>query len=66
MRKNAEHKRTIFIGNLPHDVQEEELWQLFLKKAKKLHIQRVRVVRDKHTGNCKGIGYITFKVGLFI
>ncbi|KAK1408353.1 hypothetical protein QVD17_40064 [Tagetes erecta] len=54
-------KRTVFIGNLPFDVKDEELYQLFtgfnnLKDC----IEAIRVVRDPGTSMGKGIAYVLF------
>ncbi|XP_076898410.1 uncharacterized protein LOC143551964 [Bidens hawaiensis] len=54
-------KRTVFIGNLPFDVKDEELYQLFtgfnnLKDC----IEAIRVVRDPGTSMGKGIAYFLF------
>jgi RNA recognition motif-containing protein len=48
----------IFLGNLPFDVDEEEVWKLFEKK--KLQVSKIRIIRDKHELNGKGFGYVTF------
>ncbi|KAK1436313.1 hypothetical protein QVD17_02092 [Tagetes erecta] len=54
-------KRTVFIGNLPFDVKDEELYQLFtgfnnLKDC----VEAIRVVRDPGTSMGKGIAYVLF------
>ncbi|XP_076956428.1 uncharacterized protein LOC143631601 [Bidens hawaiensis] len=54
-------KRTVFIGNLPFDVKDEELYELFagfnnLKDC----IEAIRVVRDPGTSMGKGIAYLLF------
>ncbi|KAI3823585.1 hypothetical protein L1987_05024 [Smallanthus sonchifolius] len=54
-------KRTVFIGNLPFDLKDEELYQLFtgfnnLKDC----IEAIRVVRDPGTSMGKGIAYVLF------
>ncbi|KAL8216763.1 hypothetical protein R6Q57_023600 [Mikania cordata] len=56
-----DNKRTVFIGNLPFDVKDEELYQLFsgfnnLKDC----IEAIRVVRDPGTSIGKGIAYVLF------
>lgn len=48
---------SIFIGNLPYVVQEEELRAHFADVGK---ILNVRVIRDKETFIGKGIAYIQF------
>jgi nucleolar protein 12 len=48
----------IFLGNLPFDIDEEEVWKLFEKK--KLQVSKIRIIRDKQELNGKGFGYVTF------
>ena len=50
-------KKSIFIGNLPMDLEEEPVWQLFGKCGT---VSNVRLIRDKVTNMGKGIGYVTF------
>lgn len=50
-------KKSIFIGNLPMDLEEEPVWQLFGKCGA---VTNVRLIRDKVTNMGKGIGYVTF------
>lgn len=54
-----DHKRSVFVGNLPFDVQDEDLYLHFMRCGE---IEFVRVVRDKKTNIGKGFGYIQFKV----
>lgn len=49
---------TLFIGNLPFVVSEEELRAAFIACGQ---IENVRLVRDPKTHLGKGIGYIMFK-----
>ncbi|CAN0842951.1 Nucleolar protein 12 [Linum grandiflorum] len=57
-----DNKRTIFIGNLPFDVKDEEMYQLFTSiKGLNSSIEAVRVVRDPNNGMGKGIAYVLFK-----
>ncbi|KAK9072870.1 hypothetical protein SSX86_009305 [Deinandra increscens subsp. villosa] len=54
-------KRTVFIGNLPFDVKDEELYQLFTSfNNLKDCIEAIRVVRDPGTSMGKGIAYVLF------
>lgn len=39
-------KTTIFVGNLPYAIDEEEVWELFSKYG---DINYVRIIRDKIT-----------------
>ncbi|KAJ8633863.1 hypothetical protein MRB53_027199 [Persea americana] len=57
-----DNKRTIFVGNLPFDVKDEELYQLFCG-VNQLgpNIEAIRVIRDPNTSLGKGIAYVMFK-----
>lgn len=50
-------KKSIFIGNLPMELEEEPVWQLFGKCGS---VTNVRLIRDRVTNMGKGIGYVTF------
>ncbi|PSR93554.1 Nucleolar protein [Actinidia chinensis var. chinensis] len=57
-----DNKRTIFVGNLPFDVKDEEIYQLFSAiKDLESSIEAIRVIRDPGTSLGKGIAYILFK-----
>ncbi|KAK1307179.1 hypothetical protein QJS10_CPA10g01184 [Acorus calamus] len=57
-----DHKRTVFVGNLPFDVKDEELYQLFSGiEEVGSSLEAVRVIRDPHTSVGKGIAYALFK-----
>ncbi|WOK99034.1 hypothetical protein Cni_G07746 [Canna indica] len=57
-----DRKRTVFVGNLPFDVKDEELYQLFCGEAEYgPDVEAVRVIRDPHTSLGKGIAYVLFK-----
>ena len=49
---------TIFVGNLPYAVKDEELCEEFKEFGE---IDYVRVIRDPHTFIGKGIAYVCFK-----
>jgi len=53
-----DHKRCVFVGNLPFDVQDEDVWSTFERCGE---IEFVRIVRDKKTNIGKGFGYVQFK-----
>eukprot|EP00898_Chlorokybus_atmophyticus_P003210 jgi/Chlat1/3890/Chrsp26S04171 len=61
--------RSVFIGNLPRDIEEDELIKLFNGKSSTIEavselsnqVEAVRVVRDAHTNAGKGIAFILFK-----
>ncbi|KAK4364655.1 hypothetical protein RND71_016013 [Anisodus tanguticus] len=53
-----DNKRTVFVGNLPFDVKDEEIYQLFYgMKEFESSIEAVRVIRDPNTLLGKGIAY---------
>ncbi|XP_074573220.1 nucleolar protein 12-like [Curcuma longa] len=57
-----ERKKTVFVGNVPFDVKDEELYQLFCgSDISASNVEAIRVVRDPHTSLGKGIAYILFK-----
>ncbi|KAI4314497.1 hypothetical protein L6164_027400 [Bauhinia variegata] len=57
-----DNKRTVFVGNLPFDVKDEEVYRLFSGMANlESSIEAVRVVRDPHINLGKGIAYVLFK-----
>ncbi|TRY83873.1 hypothetical protein DNTS_030098, partial [Danionella cerebrum] len=53
-----DHKRSIFVGNLPYDIQELPLRDHFEQCG---NIEAVRLVRDRDSGMGKGFGYILFE-----
>ncbi|GMJ00245.1 hypothetical protein like AT5G46840 [Hibiscus trionum] len=57
-----DNKRTVFVGNLPFDVKDEEIYQLFCGiNNLESSIEAVRVIRDPQFGVGKGIAYVLFK-----
>ncbi|KAJ8774062.1 hypothetical protein K2173_009493 [Erythroxylum novogranatense] len=57
-----DNKRTVFVGNLPFDVKDEEIYQLFSGiKGIESSIEAIRVIRHPHMGLGKGIAYVLFK-----
>ena len=56
--KEHEHKRCVFVGNLPFSADEEGLRELFGDCGE---VEAVRVVRDSKTGVGKGFGFVTFR-----
>ncbi|XP_028789151.1 nucleolar protein 12-like [Neltuma alba] len=57
-----DNKRTVFVGNLPFDVKDEELYKLFSGTSNlESSIEAVRVIRDPHLNIGKGIAYVLFK-----
>ncbi|XP_055943174.1 RNA-binding protein 34-like [Argiope bruennichi] len=57
-KKTYDEKRSIFIGNLPFDVEDEAIWSAFSTCG---HVEAVRAIRDPETGAGKGFGYVLFK-----
>ncbi|XP_062213063.1 uncharacterized protein LOC133913812 [Phragmites australis] len=57
-----DRKRTVFIGNLPFDVKDEELYQLFCgSTGSEGNVEAIRVIRDPNSSLGKGIAYVLFK-----
>jgi nucleolar protein 12 len=53
-----DYDQTVFIGNLPYVVGEEELREFFADCGE---IENVRLIRDAKTFVGKGIGYVMYK-----
>ena len=53
--KKLDTRHSIFVGNLPFDVEDEDLWTAFAPCGT---MQRVRVVRDPKTNMGKGFAYV--------
>ncbi|OEL32168.1 RNA-binding protein 34 [Dichanthelium oligosanthes] len=57
-----DRKRTVFVGNLPFDVKDEELYKLFCgSSGSEGDVEAIRVVRDPNSSLGKGIAYVLFK-----
>ncbi|BFI08809.1 nucleolar protein 12 [Marchantia polymorpha subsp. ruderalis] len=56
-----DRKRSIFIGNLPFDAEDEDLITLFQGNTPELEVEAVRIVRDPQTSAGKGFGFVCFK-----
>ncbi|GMN30540.1 hypothetical protein TIFTF001_002841 [Ficus carica] len=57
-----DHKRTVFVGNLPFDVKDEEVYQLFCGiNNLESSVEGVRIIRDPHNNLGKGFAYVLFK-----
>lgn len=57
-KPQGSEKKTVFVGNLPHEIQDEELWKFFSECG---DVEAVRLIRDRATGMGKGFGFVTFK-----
>ncbi|XP_061889060.1 RNA-binding protein 34 [Entelurus aequoreus] len=53
-----DHKRSVFVGNLPFDVKELAMRRHFEECG---GVEAVRLVRDKNSGLGKGFGYVLFE-----
>jgi RNA recognition motif-containing protein len=47
--------KTLYVGNLPWGITEEELTQAFSEHAS---IESVRIIKDRETGRSKGFGFV--------
>jgi len=58
--ENLKHdnKRSIFIGNLPFDANDDDVWKAFEECGE---IENVRLIRDSATSVGKGFGYVLFQ-----
>jgi nucleolar protein 12 len=57
-----DRKRTVFVGNLPFDIKDEEVYQKFCgSSGSEGDVEAIRVVRDPDTSLGKGIAYVLFK-----
>ena len=76
-RNKNEGNRTLFIGNLPFDTDEEELRSFFethIKQQKSYNasdstetvVESVRIIRSKDTRVGKGFAYVVLKVSIFV
>ncbi|XP_013908856.1 PREDICTED: RNA-binding protein 34 [Thamnophis sirtalis] len=53
-----DNKRSIFVGNLPYEIDDETVRNHFLECG---NVTGVRIVRDRSTGIGKGFGYVLFE-----
>ena len=58
VKKDVNNRFSVFVGNLPFSIKEEELRQHFTQCG---DVNDVRIIRDKQTGIGKGFGYVAFK-----
>ncbi len=47
--------KRLYVGNLPYDVTEEDLEQLFQQHGT---VESVAVIQDRETGRSKGFGFV--------
>eukprot|EP00741_Cyanophora_paradoxa_P000958 tig00000448_g926.t1 len=50
--------RSVFVGNLPLDAEEDALWAFFEERLGEGALDKVRLVRDKTTHKGKGFGFV--------
>lgn len=50
---------SIFLGNIAYDTTEEQVYNYFADKGI-TDVKRVRLIRDRESGQCKGFGYVEF------
>ncbi|KAB0794539.1 hypothetical protein PPYR_11378 [Photinus pyralis] len=53
-----EPSKALFIGNVPFDAEENDLWNTFETFGQ---IESVRLIRNSETGMCIGVGFVNFK-----
>ncbi|KAM6459905.1 RNA-binding protein 34 [Liasis olivaceus] len=53
-----DNKRSIFVGNLPYEIDDDTVRNHFLECG---YVTGVRIVRDRNTGVGKGFGYVLFE-----
>ena len=56
--KAHDNKRSLFLGALPFDLADEDVYAHFASCGP---IEYVRIIRDNKTGIGKGFGYVQFK-----
>ncbi|XP_006650921.1 RNA-binding protein 34 [Oryza brachyantha] len=57
-----DRKRTVFVGNLPFDIKDEEVYQKFCgSSGSEADVEAIRVIRDPESSLGKGIAYVLFK-----
>lgn len=55
--EGAEPTQTLFVGNLPWSVTEDQLWETFGEFGS---VSAIRLPTDRETGKVKGFGYIEY------
>jgi RNA recognition motif-containing protein len=54
--------RSIFVGNIPFDVEDEDLYAVFgTNLDPEMSVEAIRVPRDPQTSIGKGFGFVLFK-----
>lgn len=47
--------KNIYVGNLPYEMTEDELHELFSKEGQ---VTKAQLIRDRQTGQSKGFGFV--------
>lgn len=47
--------KKLYVGNLPYDVTDDELSQLFAQCGQ---VESARIVKDRDSGRSKGFGFV--------
>ncbi|KAG0246222.1 hypothetical protein B0O80DRAFT_494623 [Mortierella sp. GBAus27b] len=56
--KKHQPKKSVFVGNLSFEAQEEDLWTFFKDAG---DVENVRIIRDSKTNLGKGFAYVQFQ-----
>ena len=57
-KAEVSRKKAVFIGNLPFDINDEDVWRHFGEAGQ---VTNVRLIRDSTTNIGKGFGYVQFQ-----
>jgi len=55
---NTEESKSLFVGNLPFDMDEERMTEIFAKFGK---VESCYLPKSKQNAECKGFGFVTFE-----
>lgn len=53
-----EVKNKLYVGNLPYEVDDEKLKEIFSAQGE---VTEAVVIKDKYSGRSKGFGFVTMK-----
>ena len=53
--------KTIFVGNIPYQVSEEDIFELFKQYGM---VTSVKFINDRETGRFKGFGFVVMNQGM--
>eukprot|EP00758_Cryptobia_borreli_P008021 Tbor_TRINITY_DN5351_c5_g1::TRINITY_DN5351_c5_g1_i1::g.3843::m.3843/K14837/NOP12; nucleolar protein 12 len=60
LSKSFDPKTSAYLGNINYTTSDEDIWEFFINNNIN-NIKRVRIIRDRETGNAKGFGYVEFE-----